>query len=70
VVEEELRGPYACGTAAHPQHDLVRPHVDHLAELAGQPDGVLVGVLDWTAAAGLKRPDDIGCRRSRPPMSC
>jgi hypothetical protein len=29
----------------HPQHDLVRPHIHHLAKLAGQPDGVLVGVV-------------------------
>jgi hypothetical protein len=34
AVEEELRGPYASGTAAHPQHDLVRPDVNDVAELA------------------------------------
>jgi hypothetical protein len=45
AVEEELRGPYAGGAAAHLQHDLVRPHVDHLAKLAGQSDGVLVGAV-------------------------
>jgi hypothetical protein len=45
AVEEELHGPYAGGAAAHPQHDLVRPHVDHLAKLAGQSHRVLVGVV-------------------------
>jgi hypothetical protein len=69
AVKEELRGSYAGGAAAHPQHDLIRPHVDHLAELAGQPDGVLVGVLDWTTVAGLKRSDGVGCRRGGPSAS-
>jgi hypothetical protein len=30
---------------AHPQQDLVRPHVDHVHELAGHPDGVRVAAV-------------------------
>jgi hypothetical protein len=42
VVKEDLHGPHAGSAAANPQQDLVVLLIQHLGELAGHPDRVLV----------------------------
>jgi hypothetical protein len=51
--------------AALPLIQYLRPWSSGGVEKNGGEEGS-IGVLDWLAAAGLKRPDGIGCRRGGP----
>jgi hypothetical protein len=61
-----LHGPGQVGAlAALPSIQCIRPWSSGGVEKNSREEGS-VGVLDWSAAAGLKRPDSIGCWRGGP----